>query len=455
MFEIGSTSPVTFALDTGEWPEAPTINVFILGRLAGAGGPGGTGGNVGGAGQPGTAGGTAFKVRAAINLTYTDGEIWGGGGGGGGSGNLGLSPGYGGGGGAGKDPGAAGAGGGGGAPTASAATDTTGGVESNTFGGTGGTPGVAGQAGDTISQRGRCRRRGWQVDQRERIRNSSRGSGQPARADSLRSEHMTKEVQAIQVWLNTIGAIHGSPEPKLDEDGIAGRKTMAAIDQRLGPVATDWSDARKFIGIEQWVYKQFHIDGLDIDGLIGEQTRWARTVFASRGPDKSKPNLKEETWRDHVEKGKTPPVITPANMLWPAQSGAQHFYGTPGTGMTMLEMPFPLRIAWEPDQTVRRVSCHAKCMPRLRTIWDKTLAHYGYEELRRLRLDMFGGCVNVRKMRGGSNWSMHAFGCAWDVNPDRNQLKFNRAQATLDEFGLCPVLAVRLRAGGAFARLGT
>jgi hypothetical protein len=239
---------------------------------------------------------------------------------------------------------------------------------------------------------------------------------------------MSVIVREIQAWLNELGA-----QPRLAVDGVAGRRTMAAIDERLGPIAVDWSDARKLVGIEQWVYKQFNIEVGEIDGLVGEQTRWARTIFTARGKDKTKPNLKEETWRDHVETGKPIPPQTEVRQQWPRQSQVQSFYGAPGTGFVMLELPFPFRIAWEPSKTIQRASVHGKCRTAFDLVWRNTLAHYGYDEIRRLRLDMFGGCANVRRMRGGSGWSMHAFACAWDVDPDRNQLRFNRAQATLDE----------------------
>jgi hypothetical protein len=41
----------------------------------------------------------------------------------------------------------------------------------------------------------------------------------------------------------------------------------------------------------------------------------------------------------------------------------------------------------------------------------------------------FGGCLNVHKMRGGSAWSMHSWGIAFDFDPDRNQLTWKKDRA--------------------------
>lgn len=237
------------------------------------------------------------------------------------------------------------------------------------------------------------------------------------------------DIMQLQTALNKLNL--GKP---LRVDGIAGKMTMDAVDALLTQSGAedwqDWVDSRRRIAAEQLVYEGLHIEVGEIDGLVGEQTRYARSVWEVRQKNQGKPDPKVENWRD-VDTGPLPPAVAPRT-LWPKQSDVQSFYGTPGHGFVLMEMPFPLRIAWEPAKTVMRVSVHGKCKAAFARVWQNTLLHYGYEELKRLRLDMFGGCANVRKMRGGSSWSMHAFACAWDVDPDRNQLKWKREMASLD-----------------------
>jgi hypothetical protein len=48
---------------------------------------------------------------------------------------------------------------------------------------------------------------------------------------------------------------------------------------------------------------------------------------------------------------------------------------------------------------------------------------YGIEKIKALQLDDFGGCFNYRKMRGGTQLSLHSWGVAIDLDPDRNLLK--------------------------------
>jgi hypothetical protein len=101
-------------------------------------------------------------------------------------------------------------------------------------------------------------------------------------------------------------------------------------------------------------------------------------------------------------------------------------YGQPnesGTYLTTIELPYPMRIAWDLDTTVNKIRCHKLIAERLKAVFVDLLTHYGYEELKRLGIDLFGGCFNFRKMRGGNDWSKHSWGIAIDLDPTRNQLK--------------------------------
>jgi hypothetical protein len=250
------------------------------------------------------------------------------------------------------------------------------------------------------------------------------------------------EIRTLQAALNARDV-----KPPLQVDGVAGRGTMAAVDALLSASGIKgfdrWPDARRLVVAEQLIYRDLGIDVGAIDGLIGEQTRYARSVYEAR----LKGDASVENWRDATTTGPTP-AVTNAHAKWPRQADAQSFYGAPGTGFVMLDLPFPMRIAWQPIQTVTRVSVHGKCKDAFARVWRNALARYGHDEIRRLRLDMFGGCANVRKMRGSTRWSMHAYACAWDVDPDRNQLTWSRAQASLDDPAYGPFWDIVYAEGG-------
>lgn len=87
---VGSGSTSAYAMETGDWPEGPTLKIINLGRIQGKGGAGGAGGEVtssetvtnGANGQPG---GDALLIEYDTEIDNGAGEIWSGGGGGGGS----------------------------------------------------------------------------------------------------------------------------------------------------------------------------------------------------------------------------------------------------------------------------------------------------------------------------------------------------------------------------------
>jgi len=137
-----------------------------------------------------------------------------------------------------------------------------------------------------------------------------------------------------------------------------------------------------------------------------------------------------EAWRD--ARPALPTAKAPAAAQdWPIQSRVPAFFGAVGTNQVMLELPYEMRVAWDLKATVTRISCHRLVAPAFRRVFQATLDHYGIEQIRKLRLDLYGGCLNVRKMRGGSSWSMHAWGIAFDIDPAHNALRTPRPQATL------------------------
>jgi hypothetical protein len=101
-------------------------------------------------------------------------------------------------------------------------------------------------------------------------------------------------------------------------------------------------------------------------------------------------------------------------------------YGTPSiTGaeyLVTLELPYPMRLAWDLDTKVSKMRVHKLVKENFKGVFDDLLAHYGYEKLVELGIDLFGGCFAYRKMRGGSSWSKHSWGIAIDLDPVRNQL---------------------------------
>lgn len=116
-------------------------------------------------------------------------------------------------------------------------------------------------------------------------------------------------------------------------------------------------------------------------------------------------------------------------MSWPREEDCEAYFGAPGTNQTLLILPYAMRLSWEPRTEIHKIGCNVNVKDALGRIFHNTLSHYGLDRIKELRLDLFGGCLNVRKKRGGSEWSMHAFGVAVDLDPDHNQLSWGRDRA--------------------------
>lgn len=101
-------------------------------------------------------------------------------------------------------------------------------------------------------------------------------------------------------------------------------------------------------------------------------------------------------------------------------------YGQPGdvTQLTKLLLPYPMRIAWKPESSVNAIQCHKLIANPLSNVFADLKDYYGLARIKELGIDLFGGCVNVRLMRGSkTKWSRHSWGIAIDLDPARNGLK--------------------------------
>jgi peptidoglycan hydrolase-like protein with peptidoglycan-binding domain len=127
------------------------------------------------------------------------------------------------------------------------------------------------------------------------------------------------------------------------------------------------------------------------------------------------------------------PVDAPsaANGSWPRQVDCMRHYGGVGLFQTRLTLPYPMRLAWDKSVVVNKISVHEKVHDSASRVFKKIAQRYSEAERKDLGLDLFGGSLNVRKMRGGSAYSMHSWGIAIDFDPERNQLHWNSEKARL------------------------
>lgn len=210
-------------------------------------------------------------------------------------------------------------------------------------------------------------------------------------------------------------------------DGRLGTNTYQAVTnallKRKGKLPADWQgwpNSRKSVAYLQCLCKEHAIDVGDLDGFWGPQTDFAFDTLSQLLKNGSMP----PPWRDD-----SPLAANPQN--WPTQEEAKlnAFYGSVGKNQTELILPYPHRVSWNLRETVHSFSCNVKVHDSAKRVLTKVFDHYGMERIKDLCLDRWGGCLNVRKMRGGSKWSMHSWGIAIDFDPDRNQLKWGRNQA--------------------------
>lgn len=102
-------------------------------------------------------------------------------------------------------------------------------------------------------------------------------------------------------------------------------------------------------------------------------------------------------------------------------------YGKPtengDTYLITINLPYPMRLAWDLNTKVNKICCHKLVANKFTNVFKEILQTYGLTKIQELGIDLYGGCFNFRKMRGGNDFSRHSWAVAIDLDPERNQLK--------------------------------
>jgi hypothetical protein len=113
------------------------------------------------------------------------------------------------------------------------------------------------------------------------------------------------------------------------------------------------------------------------------------------------------------------------------QKELKEYYGDPGEcPLTRLKLPYPMVLSWDSTKTINSFYCHEKVADSLYRILARTLEAYGYDKIKELRLNVWGGCFNVRKKRGSKDsWSTHSYAISIDLDPNNNRLSWRSDKA--------------------------
>ena len=215
------------------------------------------------------------------------------------------------------------------------------------------------------------------------------------------------------------GPIDGDPGAASLEAARAAISRVVSSGARLGPELVNmegWPPERVVIAAAQMMLAAMQLQPGPIDGRYGPQTDAAFEAW--RGG----------TTRRELEEGRgiVPDFGTERDM--------RLTFGAPGNDLCTagrVVVPWDMRLAWDATQRVRTITCHALVAESAQGVLHAAAERYSQADLDALGLNLFGGCYNLRRKRGGTSWSTHAWGVAMDFDPARNRLKWGADQARL------------------------
>jgi hypothetical protein len=109
---------------------------------------------------------------------------------------------------------------------------------------------------------------------------------------------------------------------------------------------------------------------------------------------------------------------------WPYsdQASLRAFYGQPGDERNLVTITFPYPMYYG-GKLVKTTRVHKKCADSLLRVLKEIGASHGHKPDVMDEASDYGGVFNFRLKRGGSSYSLHAFGAAIDLDADDNTFK--------------------------------
>jgi peptidoglycan hydrolase-like protein with peptidoglycan-binding domain len=204
-------------------------------------------------------------------------------------------------------------------------------------------------------------------------------------------------------------------------DGDEGKKTKKAVLDFLIAVKVSVAVSsslytRQRLAVCQYLFSELGFYTGSIDGLYGPNTENAIDQYQMSMREVQLPSGDERQ--------------ASVSNNWPRHSQIEGFYGAPGSNHVVVQLPYPMKLAWDLNTSITRLTINRKCSESFLRVMTNVLDIYGIKRIQDLGLDLFGGCYNNRNMRGGGRKSTHAYAAALDFDPLNNPLRGGAEKAT-------------------------
>lgn len=116
--------------------------------------------------------------------------------------------------------------------------------------------------------------------------------------------------------------------------------------------------------------------------------------------------------------------LMPSPSPWPKsdQASLRAFYGEPGDESQLTSITFPFPMFYE-GKLVKSTRVHKKCAESLLRVLTAIGKSHGNDAGIMEEAQDYGGVFNFRLKRGGTSYSLHAYGAAIDLDADDNTFK--------------------------------